>query len=172
MKLSSNDLRYVVGFQGVYTLATSLWGLLGTRHFLSLANPSGDLFEARSFAALSIVVSLFFIAGCARKDLLKPASFLGLGCAVAIALVQLFHLPAIGWTLLWIDLLVEIALAAIYVAIFFFLRDEPTPAIETPTEPLPAEGTPKVAELPDEEVLEQLATPLDEKGEVDTRPQE
>jgi hypothetical protein len=124
MNPSDRLLRNLLTFQGVFYLAVNLWALLATRQFLDVNNPLGDVFEARSFAALSSILAIYFIVGAWRKDLLRPAAFLGLGSASAITLVELFHLFNIGWTYLWIDLIVEIALAIAYITLFFFWRGD------------------------------------------------
>lgn len=137
--MSSTDrfLRNILAVQGAFYLAVNLWALVGTRHFLSYNNPGAQIFEARSFAALCLVLALYFLAGAWREGLQRPAAFLGLGSSVAIALVELFHLPEIGWTLLWIDLFTELAFAALYVNILFFHRESPSAvsAAAKPEEP-------------------------------------
>jgi hypothetical protein len=141
MSSSERNLQYLLGIQGVFYLATNLWALVETRSFLDQTNPNADLFEARSFAALCLVLTMFFFAGLWRRDLLRPAAFLGLGSSAALLLVELFHLPAIGWSLLWLDFFVELALAALYVAVIFFYREEektPEPAVEPTIEEQPA----------------------------------
>lgn len=138
-------LRYILGMQGMLYLATNLWGLIGTHSFILQTNPLADIFETRRFAALGFVISIFFLAGVWRKDLLKPAAFLGLGSSLAVLLVELFHLPSLGWSLLWIDLLAQAGLAGCFITMFFFRRDdvqEPSPAPaaepEKAPEPTPA----------------------------------
>jgi hypothetical protein len=123
--MTSNErtLRNLLVVQGFFYLATNLWALVSTASFLSYANPSGDLFEARSFAALSLVLAIFFLVGAWRKDLLRPASFLGLGSAAAIVLVELFHVPSLGWSLLWVDFFVELGIAGLFITLFFFRHE-------------------------------------------------
>lgn len=89
-----------------------------------------------------------------RADLLKPASFLGFGSAIAIVLVELFHLPALGWqTLLWLDFVLEVIIAGFFIAYFFFKtkdddlkKDEPEADAQkedqpvAPVEPAPVEA--------------------------------
>jgi len=136
-------LRYILSMQGMLYLATSLWGLIGTHSFILQTNPLADPFETRRFAALGLIVAIFFLAGVWRKDLLRPAAFLGLGSSIAILLVELFELPEIGWSLLWIDFLAQAGLAGCYITMFFFRREE-APA---PTEP-PATPEPEKEEVP------------------------
>ena len=155
MAHSDQRLRPVLTFQGFFYLAVNLWALLATPHFLSLNNPQANLFEVRSFAALSSVLAIFFLVGSWRTDLLRPASFLGLGSALAIVLVELFHLPALGWTLLWFDLLIEIVLAVTYIVLFFFRTEKPdeAPAPAATEEPTPLEAETSAApELPADEI--------------------
>ncbi len=124
MPPSHSLLRRVLTFQGIFLGIVNLWALLVPAHFLSFANPLGTLFQAQSFAALSLVLAIYFLVGAWREDLLRPAAFLGLGSAIAIVLVELFYLPGIGWTLLWFDLIVEASLAGAYITLFFFNRNE------------------------------------------------
>lgn len=125
MSQSDRLLQRALTFQGLFYLAVNLWALVATQHFLSYSNPAADFFEARSFAAISIVTAIFFLVGAWRQDLLRPAAFLGLGMAVAMTLVEIFHLPALGWrTILWFDLVLEIILAGLYIFLFFFRREE------------------------------------------------
>lgn len=55
---------------------------------------------------------------------MRPAAFLGLGTALALTIVQLFHLPAIGFTWLIGDFVLELAMSGIYIALFFFWREQ------------------------------------------------
>lgn len=128
--MTSNErlLRNLLAFQGLFYMAMNLWALIATPSFLGSMNPQGDVFETRRFAALALIMAIFFLVGAWRQDLLRPASFLGLGSAAAIGLVDLFHLPSMGWTLLWLDLILEVALAAVFVAIIFFRKDQDAPA--------------------------------------------
>ncbi|HVW67089.1 MAG TPA: hypothetical protein VHA78_05185 [Candidatus Peribacteraceae bacterium] len=142
-------LRQALTFQGIFYLLTGLWALVATPHFLSFTNPAGDLFQAQSFAALIIVIAIFFLVGAWRADLLRPASFLGFGIALAIVLVELFHLPAIGWTLLWFDFAVEIALSLVYIVTFFFNQKEESPA---PTSPVTVESSSPDTEEKEKEI--------------------
>lgn len=145
-------LRNILTFQGIFYMAMNLWALVATPHFLSYTNAGGNVFEVRSFAALSIVLAIYFIVGAWRADLLRPAAFLGLGSAVAITLVQLFHLPQLGLTLLWLDMIVEIGLAATFITLFFFWeggKAEEKPAVDEVVETGP-EVQPEVLPAGDE----------------------
>ncbi len=137
-------LRRTLTAQGAFYLVLNLWALLATGHFLSFANPTGDLFEARSFGALSLVLAVFFLVSAFREDLLRPAAFVGLGSALAIMLVELFHLPALGWSLLWFDLVIEIAFAGVYIAIFFFQDKEKEPESAQKQDDAPARAGQKL----------------------------
>lgn len=127
MQSSDRFLRYLLQFHGLFYLVTGLWALLATAHFLSFTNPAGNIFQAQNFAALSLIVAIYFLVGAWRADLLRPAAFLGLGSASAIALVELFRLPGIGWTLLWFDFVLELVIIALYVVFFFFRERERQP---------------------------------------------
>jgi hypothetical protein len=124
MTPNEQHLRSLLTFQGLFYLAINLWALIATPSFLGYANPQGDLFAARSFAALCLVLAVYFLVGAWRSDLLRPTSFLGLGSSGALALVELFHLPLMGWTILWFDLAIELALAGLYIAVIFFRKEE------------------------------------------------
>jgi tellurite resistance protein TehA-like permease len=145
--MTSNErlLRNLLAFQGLFYMAMNLWALVATPSFLGTMNPQGDVFETRRFAALALIMAIFFLVGAWRQDLLRPASFLGLGSAAAIGLVNLFHLPSMGWTLLWLDLMLEVVLAAVFVAIIFFRKDQDVPAAASMTDdakgPVPPQAT-------------------------------
>lgn len=124
MNATDRTLRTMLAVQGAFYLAVNVWALVATRQFLSYSNPAANLFEARAFAALALVLALYFLAGAWRAELRRPAAFLGLGSAVAIALVEMFHLPEVGWSLLWADLVAEVAIAALYVNALFFHREQ------------------------------------------------
>lgn len=165
MNATDRILRNTLAAQGALYLVTNLWGLVGTRQFLSYTNPNADMFEARSFAALGLVLGLYFLAGAWRKDLLRPAAFLGLGSSVAIALVELFHLPALGWSLLWVDMLAEIAIAALLVNVFFF-RSERTDGEGATASDIAAPAAAAAAGAPEDPTLSET-TPLGEETAPD-----
>lgn len=161
MSPTNRSLRNLLAVQGAFYLAVNVWALVSTRHFLSYSNPEANLFEARSFAALCSILALYFLAGAWRADLQRPAAFLGLGSAVAIGLVELFHLPGLGWSLLWADLFAEVVIAAFYVNILFFHREpavSDAAAVATatmataaqPEEPQEADTPPEVPDMPED----------------------
>lgn len=127
MPSTERFLRLLLAFQGALYIAANVWALIATDHYLSLIHPAGSLLETRELAALSSVMAVFFLAGAWRKDLLKPASFLGLGAALALTVVQLFHLPSVGLTWLLGDFVLELAMAALYIGLIFFQREFEAP---------------------------------------------
>lgn len=164
MNSSDRFLRNILAVQGAFYLSVNIWALIRTQHFLQYNNPDGSLFETRGFAALSLVVSLYFLAGAWRVELQRPAAFLGLGSALAIGLVELFHLPEVGWSLLWADLFVEIVIAALYVNLLFFRREPAAP------EAVPSETSPKTTPLiPEETDTSDTGIPNDDES-MDTTP--
>ncbi len=148
MTRSDRLLRQVLTFQGVFLLILNLWSLLDTARYLSFANPGGDVFSAQSVSAFGLILAIFFLVGSRRSELLRPAAFLGLGSAAATLLVELFHLPSIGWTLLWFDLAVELALALAYVTLFFFQGKEEEAPIAAP---VAENDSPEIVEAEPEE---------------------
>lgn len=169
MTASERRLRAILSIQGLLYLAVNLWALIGTSSFLNQTDLSDDIFGTRRFAALSLIVSIFFLAGVWRKDLLRPASFLGLGSAIAIGLTELFHLPSIGWTILWIDFVAQIVLASFYIMTLFFNAEEtPKPDVKEdavkPEEPIQPEvitDQPTDAEI---QTVEETTDPLNTEG--------
>jgi hypothetical protein len=152
MTTADRELRYLLTFHGLYALTFNLWALIGTASFLARVDPAGSLFQARSFAALCIVLGAYFLAGAWRADLRKPAAFLGLGSSLAIALVALFHLPTLGWTLQWLDFLIQLGLVALYCTLFFFRREKEEAAPVIPAQPEPVRQKKLIAEdLPTED---------------------
>lgn len=168
MTASERRLRTILSIQGLLYLAVNLWALIGTSSFLNQTDLSDDIFGARRFAALSLIISIFFLAGVWRKDLLRPASFLGLGSAIAIGLTELFHLPSIGWTILWIDFLAQIVLAGFYIMTLFFNTEE-TPKSEIKEEATKPEETvqPEIIDQPTDteiQTMEETTDPLNTEG--------
>ncbi len=129
MTASERSIRILLAFQGILYLAFGVWALIATASYLEFIHPKGSMLETRELAAVTCVAAVFFIAGAWRKDLMRPAAFLGLGTALALTIVQLFHLPAVGLTWLIGDFVLELVMSALYVAFVFFRRDpEPAPA--------------------------------------------
>lgn len=132
MNSTERYIRILLAFQGILYIAFNVWALIATSHYLSFIHEEGSMLETRELAAVTSVAAIFFMAGAWRKDLMRPAAFLGLGIALALTVVQLFHLPSVGITWLIGDFVVELAMSGLYVAFIFFRSDaQPDPAKES-----------------------------------------
>lgn len=120
--------RSVLAGQGIYYVLVGLWPLLHFSSFASFVALPMNPFQAQVFGAVILVVGAS-LAEAARRE--PPGTFptlLGTAVASAIALVSLFWLPrsrAVGgiWLFgeasgLWIDVLIEVAIAAALVLFY------------------------------------------------------
>ena len=110
--------RYVIGLQGFYYLVTGLWALISIESFNSFVGHAheGLPFEMHSIAAMSVVLGLYFIYSVRRPNWFKTNKdvvYLVVGIALAVVIIELVYLPAMGWNLFWLDLIEEIIIAAL-----------------------------------------------------------
>lgn len=116
--------RWILLIQGVYYMVTGLWPLLHFSSFSAVVRIQIVPFQAHAFAAVILVVGGLLIEAARREPPGPFPTLLGLTVAAAIAVVSLFWLPRLNLLSgLWIDLVVEVAIAIALVV--FYPRPEP-----------------------------------------------
>lgn len=116
--------RLAIMAQGLYYMLTGLWPLA---HFSSysraLALPVNP-FQAQVFGAVLVVIGAHFMEAGRREPPGPSATLLGVAVACAIAVVDMVWLPRLGSvSVLWIDLVAEVAIAVSLVV--FYPRTQP-----------------------------------------------
>ncbi len=117
--------RYVIGFQGFYYLIAGLWALISIESFNYIIGHihENSFFEMHSIAAMSVVLGIYFIYSVKEKDWYKKnlnVSYLVIGIALAIIIVELIYLPSMGWNLFWLDLIEEFL---IVISLIFVMKN-------------------------------------------------
>lgn len=111
--------RRLLAGQGIYYLLTGLWPLV---HFASFADAVAlqiTPFQAQAFGAVIAVVGGSLIDSVRRGPPGPQPTALGVAVAGAIALVSLLWLPRLaGWSALWLDLTIEVAIALALVLLY------------------------------------------------------
>ncbi len=118
--MKNKFIRFVLGFQGLYYLVTGGWAIVSLESFSGFTGHYGDAFEMHSMATLIVALGLFFLWGAANENLARPAGFLALGSAIAVALPELIHLPGENISVLfWLDFAEETSVAAVLAFLLF-----------------------------------------------------
>lgn len=113
-------LKFVLIFQGLYYSIVGLWVIVSLDSFSRITNHYGDAFDTHAFAALVLVLGLFFIYSATKENLQRPIGFLALGIAIAIIIPEIIYLPQIGNPILfWLDFVEELLIVGILSFLLF-----------------------------------------------------
>lgn len=105
-------LRAALRLQGAYYLLTGLWGLVHFPSFRAVVGPKPDRFQFQTTSLLVTVLGGMFLAASVRR---RPDPLFGLtaaASALALAGVEVVHLPRIRKVFL-LDTAAEAGLAAL-----------------------------------------------------------
>jgi hypothetical protein len=83
--------RSVAATQGAYFAATGLWSLVDASSFQRVTGPKHDVWLVKTVGALVTVVGAVLCAAAARRRVVPEAAALGIGCSVALGLVDVVY---------------------------------------------------------------------------------
>ncbi len=111
--------RRVVLAQGAYYILAGVWPLLHFSSYARIVAVDVNPFQAQVFAGMLIVIGAALIEAARREPPGPFPTLLGAAVAGAIALVSLIWLPRLGVASgLWIDLIVEVAIAVTLILLY------------------------------------------------------
>ncbi len=111
--------RTVMIAQGAYYVLAGLWPLVHFSSFSSILAMQVNPFQAQSFGAVLVVVGGNLVEAARREPPGQSPTLLGAAVAGAIAVVSMVWLPRLaGFSGLWVDLVVEVAIAVALVVLY------------------------------------------------------
>lgn len=117
--------RRVILAQGAYYILTGLWPLAHFSSFSRAVALSVHPFQAQVLGAVLVVVGAHLLEAGRREPPGASATLLGIAVAGAISVVDMVWLPRLGTvSVLWGDLLVQVAIAIALVVFYPRLQDE------------------------------------------------
>lgn len=120
---SSRLFRWLIGFQGLYYLATGLWPLVSMETFLMVTGPKTDLWLVRTVGILITVMGMVFLTAAYRGRPTVEATLLAVGAAVGLTAVDVVY---VMWNVIdpiyLLDAAGELALLAVWT--YFMARQE------------------------------------------------
>ncbi len=120
--------RLVMIAQGAYYILAGLWPIVHFSSFSSVVAMQVNPFQAQSFGAVLVVVGGSLVEAARREPPGQFPTLLGAAVAGAIAIVSMVWLPRIvGASGLWIDLVVEVAIAIALVVLYPRTQSERSP---------------------------------------------
>jgi hypothetical protein len=124
---SPRALVVLAALQGVFYVATGVWGLVDLASFQAVTGPKTDLWLVRTVAVLVLVVGSVLLVAAARLRVTFELILLAVGCALGLAAIDAVHVAAgtIGWVYL-LDAVAEIGLALLWGAALWRWRDDVT----------------------------------------------
>lgn len=117
--------RLAITAQGLYYILTGLWPLAHFSSFSRAVALPVNPYQAQVLGAILVVVGAHFMEAGRRDAPGSSATLLGIAVAGAIAVVDMVWLPRLGSvSALWIDLVVEVAIAVALVVFYPRLQTE------------------------------------------------
>jgi len=83
--------RFILWFQGLYTLFTALWPLVDIQSFVWITGPKTDIWLVKTVAACLMVIALAMLSFLLVNSHPLPAIVLGGGTAVGMAIVDFYY---------------------------------------------------------------------------------
>lgn len=83
--------RLLALVQGAYYVATGLWSLVHLESFLWVTGPKTDVWLVRTVGALVVVAGSALLLAARRPQPVREVVLLAIGCALALALVEVFY---------------------------------------------------------------------------------
>lgn len=126
-RASPRPLVVLAAIQGVYYVATGVWGLVGLDSFQWVTGPKNDLWLVRTVSVLVLVIGSVLLVAAARLHVGFELILLGAGSAVGLGVVDVVY--ATGGVIrdvYLLDALAEAALAAAWAWAFWRSRDDLT----------------------------------------------
>ncbi|MCL7488534.1 MAG: hypothetical protein M8357_10225 [Desulfobulbaceae bacterium] len=113
---SSPLLRRVGFFQGGYYALTGLWALVHISSFQAVTGPKTDIWLVKTVGLLLTVSGLVFLYSAARRSFPMETVILGIGTALALALIEIIYgsLGHISPVYL-LDAVLEVSVAGIWI---------------------------------------------------------
>ena len=128
MERRNRRRRLAITAQGLYYILTGLWPLAHFSSFSRAVALPVNPYQAQVFGAILVVLGAHFIETGRRDAPGSSTTLLGIAIAGAIAVVDMVWLPRLGTvSALWIDLVVEVAIAAALVVFYPRLQTERNP---------------------------------------------
>ena len=124
---SPRPLIVLAAVQGLFYVATGVWGLVDLASFQAVTGPKTDLWLVRTVAVLVLVVGGVLLVAAARLRVTFEMVLLAGGCALGLAAIDVVYVGA--GTLRWVYLLdaaAEVGLALLWGAALWRWRDDVT----------------------------------------------
>jgi hypothetical protein len=83
--------RTVLAVQGVYYLATGLWGLLHVRSFMRVTGPKTDTWLVKTVSVLVSAIGSSLLLHTCRKQPQAEVDVLAIGSAVGLACIDVYY---------------------------------------------------------------------------------
>jgi hypothetical protein len=80
--------RAVLAWQGLYFVATGLWGLVSLRSFMAVTGPKTDTWLVRTVSVLVVAIGSVLLLGARRRDPAREVDLLALGSGFGLAAVE------------------------------------------------------------------------------------
>jgi hypothetical protein len=86
-----NAVSYLLLIQGIYWLATGLWGLIDIHSFMLVTGPKTDIWLVKTVSLLIIVISLSLLAAVKSKEQTMPVIFLAITGCMGLAGIDFYY---------------------------------------------------------------------------------
>src|SRR4051794_1433294 len=88
---ASKRTRPALAVQGIYYLATGLWGLLHLRSFMRVTGPKTDTWLVKTVSVLVSAIGASLLLHSRREQTQREMYVLSLGCAAGLAGIDSYY---------------------------------------------------------------------------------
>ena len=124
-RVADRLLLYLALGQGIYYLATGVWGLVDLDSFQAVTGPKTDLWLVRTVAILVLVVGGVLLVAAARLRVTFEIALLALGSALGLAAIDVVYATTdVIWNVYLLDAVAEAILALGWIVALWLARDD------------------------------------------------
>lgn len=119
-------LVWLAAIQGVFYVATGVWGLVDLSSFQAVTGPKTDLWLVRTVSVLVVTIGAVLLLAAARLRVPFELAVLAIGAALGLAAIDVVHATSdVISDVYLLDAIAEVALAALWIGALWLDRDDP-----------------------------------------------